>query len=519
MRPLPCLRAWRLLALVLSMVLWWGLAPVAAGEVTLRILYLNDFHGFAEPYKPLGSEEALGGMTYLAARVKALRQEKPSLLLAAGDMIQGDNWANLFQSRSVIELMNAMKFDAMVLGNHEFDFGQAVLKKRLAEARFPVLAANVQGVKGVKPYIIKKVAGVKVAVVGLTTPDTAVSTHPRNVVGLKFLTPEETLPKYLQKLKGQADIVILLTHLGYAEDRELAAKFPSVALIVGGHSHTKLLEPTVIGQTVVVQAWEHAKALGVIDLTIKDGKVLKADGRLEDIKPVAGGEDPPTLKIVKKYQAKVDAVLNEKIGVALVDLDAEKARTAETRLGNLIADIIRARAGAEAAIINGGGVRTSINKGEITRKQVYAVLPFDNYIVAIRLNGRQLKETLEHAVSARETYAGRFPQVSGLTFTYNPAAPPGSRIREVTVGGQPLDLDKTYTVATNDFLAAGGDGFTAFGEAIRAGKDFAVTGGMLKSARLVFNDPGTWIRDVVIDYIKAKKEVTAELEGRIKEVL
>ncbi|MBM4286498.1 MAG: bifunctional metallophosphatase/5'-nucleotidase [Deltaproteobacteria bacterium] len=489
-----------------------------AREISLRILYFNDFHGFAEPYKPLGSEEKVGGITYFAAKLNKLRREKPSVFLAAGDMIQGDNWANLFQGRSVIELLNVMRLDAMVLGNHEFDFGQAVLRRRLREARFPVLGANVQGLKGIKPYVIKKVQGVRVAIVGIATPDTAVSTHPRNVAGLKFLSPEDTVKKYLPSLKRRADLVILLTHLGYPVDRALAEKAPGADVIVGGHTHTKLVKPTVIGRTVIVQAWEHAKALGVLDLELKDGKVVKAEGRLEEIKPVAGQEDPKTLHIVKKYQSRVDAILNVKIGVALVDLDADQVRVRETRLGNLVADIIRQRAGAQAAIINGGGIRTSINQGDIIRKQVYAALPFDNYIVAIRLTGRQIRDTLEHGVSGLEELAGRFPQVSGLTFTYDPTAPPGSRVREVTVGGQPLEPEREYTVATNDFLAAGGDGFTAFGEAIRADRTFEVAGGMLKSARLVFSDAGTWIRDVVIDYISARKQVGAELEGRIKAV-
>ncbi len=164
------------------------LVSFAYGEPrAIRILHVNDFHGFAEPYKPLGSNELLGGISFLASKVDELRREKPSLLLSAGDMIQGNNWANLFQGESVIELMNAMRFDAMEVGNHEFDFGQDVLKKRISEAKFPILGANVIGIEGLKPFVIKEVNGVKIAIIGVVTEDTAITTHPKNVVGLNFL--------------------------------------------------------------------------------------------------------------------------------------------------------------------------------------------------------------------------------------------------------------------------------------------------------------------------------------------
>ncbi|MCX5908521.1 MAG: metallophosphoesterase, partial [Deltaproteobacteria bacterium] len=185
---------------------------------------MNDFHGFAEPYKPFGSQELLGGVAYLAARVNALRQEKPTLLLAAGDMIQGNNWANLSQGESVIGLMNAMQFDAMVVGNHEFDFGQEVLKRRIAEAKFPVLGANVEGVESLKPYIIKELQGIRIALIGVVTEETPVSTHPRNVSGLRFLSPAEVTGKYIQELKPRADIILVLSHIGHGADRLLAEK-------------------------------------------------------------------------------------------------------------------------------------------------------------------------------------------------------------------------------------------------------------------------------------------------------
>jgi 5'-nucleotidase/UDP-sugar diphosphatase len=222
--------------------------------------------------------------------------------------------------------------------------------------------------------------------------------------------------------------------------------------------------------------------------------------------------------IVKKYDGRMDAVFSEKVGETEVDLDGEKVRRRETNLGDLIADIMREASGADVTIINGGGLRTSIKKGEITVENVYSVLPFDNYVVAIKLTGEQIREALEHGVSGVENGEGRFPQVSGLSFTYSPSAPAGKRIGEVLIGGKPLDLKKQYRVATNDFLAAGGDGYLAFGEAIKSSKDFAIIGGMMKGEKVVYSDSGRWLRDVVIEYIKERKKIAPMTNGRIREV-
>jgi len=490
----------------------------AAAPVELRILHVNDFHGFAEPYKPYGSDELLGGMAWLAAAVDKLRNEKPSLFLAAGDMIQGNNWANLFQGESVIELMNAMMFDAMVVGNHEFDFAQDVLRKRIADASFPVLAANVQGMEGLKPYMLKEISGIKIAVIGIVTEETPLTTHPRNVTGLKFISPEEALNKYLKELRPKADLVIILSHIGHNVDRLLAEKVSGIDVIVGGHSHTKVEHPVVINKTVVLQAWEHGKALGVLDLTLEDGKIVKTEGRLMDIRPLPGRESSEMAAIVEKYRSRVDAVLDETIGTASLDLDGEHTRKRETNLGNFLADIVRSTAGAEIAIIGGGSIRTSMKKGDIKIKHVYAVSPFNNYIVGIRLTGQQIKDALEHGVSAIADDAGRFPQVSGIRFTYSRSAPVGQKVREVYVNSSHLVMDKEYIVATDDFLAAGGDGYRAFGEAVRSSKDFAIVGGAVMGEKLVYNNSGKWMRDVVIDHIREKKRVESIVEGRIIEV-
>lgn len=483
----------------------------------VRILHINDFHGFAKPYKPYGSDNDQGGLAYLAARVEELRAEKPTVFLAAGDVIQGNNWANLFQGKSSIEAMNAMKLDAMVVGNHEFDFGQAVLKERIGEAAFPLLGANVHGVEGLKPYIVKDVNGVSIAIIGVVTGDTPVTTHPKNVTGIKFVSPEDAVESYVRELRKKNDVVVVLSHIGFSADLELAKKVDGIDVIVGGHSHTKAEKPSMVGKTVVVQAFEHGKALGVLDLTLDGGKVIRSSGRLEPIYPT-GKENKDVSTIVAKYQAKVDAVMNEPVGEAKFDLDGVNVRLQETNLGNLITDVMRNAAGADVAIINGGTIRTSIKKGTVKVSDVYAVVPFDNYIVAIKLTGQQIRDTLEHGVSAVEDEEGRFPQVSGLIFTYDRKGPKGSRVKDVFIDGKPLEPNKEYAVATNDFLAAGGDGYKAFGDSVKSSKDYAVIGGAMKGEKLVYSDSGRWLRDVLIGYVKTEKMLAPKVEGRIQEV-
>jgi len=504
---------------LLSLLLLLILAPWGyASQVDLKILYVNDFHGFAEPYQPAGADAPLGGIAYLAGAVDRARGKSPSLLLAAGDMIRGNAWANLVRGQSTIEVMNAMKFDAMVVGNHEFDFGPKVLKERMAQARFPVLGANVQGLSALKPYVIKNLQGVRIAIIGVVTPDTPVTTHPRNVAGLAFSTPESAVKKYLPQLKGRAEVIVVLSHCGFQADKELAARVPGIDVIVGGHSHTKILQPELVGQTIIVQAWEHAKALGVLNLHLKDGKISGFDGALEEISPATGAPNCQVQDIVARYERQTGALLHRVIGETQVPLDGEHVRTGETNLGNFVADVMRQVAGAEVAIINGGGIRTGVAPGKLAVKDIYAALPLDNYLVAISLTGAQLKAALEHGVSRLEGPVGSFPQVSGLTFIYSRSAPVGSRVKDVTVGGQPLDPQKEYVVATNDFLAAGGDGYTVFGEALKSAGDYANLGGTLTSSKLAYNDPGTWLRDLLIAAIQARKTIAPQVDGRIKAV-
>ncbi len=492
--------------------IFWLQSACTAQPVDLRILYLNDFHGFAEAYQDAENHEKLGGIAILAAEANRLRQERPSLFLSAGDMIQGNPWTNLFDGKSTIEIMNRMEFSAMVTGNHEFDYGQDVLQKRIQEARFPVLAANVQGVTGIRPYVIKEIAGLQVAIIGLITQETPVTTHPRNVKGLKFLPAIETAQRTVSELRSQSDLMVVLSHLGLPADVQLAKTVTGIDLIVGGHSHTRVEKPMKIANTLIVQAWEHGKVLGILDLTVQDKKIIQYAGRLSVIQPDKNNADPLILEIVNRYQKQTDAILGEVMGKALVDLQGKKSRFQETHLGNLIADILREETKTDLAIMNGGGIRSDILKGDIRMKDILSVLPFTNHPVVLKVSGQEIKNIFEYGVSDPDQTGGRFPQVSGVTVSYNPANPAGQKVTDIKIGNCPLRMDAYYTLTTNDFLAAGGDGYNVFRTIMESEED-----GSPQSRRVILFDSGRDIRDVVRDYIKAKKMISAKVEGRIRE--
>lgn len=471
----------------------------------IRILHINDFHGFGEEQRSSFGDNMVGGAPYMAGIVNRLRSERQSLLLSAGDMIQGSNWANLFKGKSVIELMNKMRFDAMVAGNHEFDFGQAVLRERIREAKFPILGANIVGLEDIKPYIIKELNGVRIGIIGVITEETQILTHPDNIKGITFLSPVDVVKKAVEEIRNKVDLLIVLSHLGYHNDMLLAQRINGIDAIIGGHSHTKIEKPVFINKTLIAQSWEHGKAIGVVDFTISEGKPVKVDSRIVEVIPSKNIRDQEVLKIVRHYQKQTATLLRERIGETKVELDGENVRTQETNFGNLVSDIIRERAGSEIAILNGGSIRMSLKRGTIRLGHIYNGVPFDNYVVAMKLTGKKIREALQHGIHTSDSNSGRFPQVSGIKFTYTRPQKGRPVIKDVLFEGRPLELDREYVVATTDFLFAGGDGYNEFG-------------GYINDNKLTYMEPGKWLRDVVADYIKDKKIIEPAVEGRIKEI-
>ncbi|HEY6000412.1 MAG TPA: 5'-nucleotidase C-terminal domain-containing protein [bacterium] len=473
-------------------------APALSSAETLTILHVNDFHGALEPTRTASGQPEEGGAARLAAVMRAERTPT-TLFLSAGDLMQGTNISNLFAGKPVIEVFNLMGLDASAVGNHEFDAGQAALAERAAEARFPFLAANIEGSGPWKPSEVRRVGGLRVALFGLTTEETPVATHPRNVQGLKFTDAAAAARRMVAELRPQADLVIALTHLGFEEDEKLAAAAPGIDIIVGGHTHTKVEQPAQVGTTLVLQAYERGAVLGRLDLEVVDGTVVAHRYRLVPVTGAAG-EDPEVAAVVAGYAARLGAKMGEPVGTAAVDLDGGKdaTRSRETNLGDLIADVMRETAGADVALINGGTIRAGVPAGPVTVGAIYNVLPFDNWLVSFAVTGRELRAALETGVSRVEVRDGGFPQVSGMRFTFDPRKPAGQRIVSVEVGGAPLDEARTYVLATHDFLAAGGNDYTEF-----AGH------------APVYSDSSRWLRDVLAEWWRKRGSIAPAVDGRI----
>ena len=495
-----------LLTILVLLIAATGLYAADPATTLLTILHVNDYHGRVKPSidKGIDPQEPVGGAAYLAAMIKKARAKNPgtTLLLSAGDMFQGSPVSNVFYGKPVIEIMNELGFDAMTLGNHEFDWGMGVLARMRKEAHFPFLAANVvdsrgNRLPGIRAYAILRTRYAKVAVIGLTTTETEYITKPDNVKGLTFLSPETVLPRLIQKVRQQgASIVIVLSHLGLDADKGLAAAVHGIDVIVGGHSHTEIPKPlkTESG-TIIVQAGAYGLYLGVLELIVN-----KATGRAvgysesSGLRLVsAGSQNVPDRKaalIVKKYQDRVKQKFAVVVGETSVDLTAGKG--AESNLGNLVADAMRAAAGCRIAFMNSGGIRASIPVGKITMEEVYTALPFDNVLVSMSLTGDQVRQALEQGGTME--FGGL--QVSGVTVTYDLKKPVGERVVKADVGGEPLGPDKVYTVVTNDFLAAGGDKVTV----LKEGKNIAY---------------GDSLRDALVEDLKKYSPVSPKVEGRI----
>jgi 2',3'-cyclic-nucleotide 2'-phosphodiesterase (5'-nucleotidase family) len=478
----------------------------AAAENGVVILYMNDVHGRLESFKPQGEDVPLGGLIKLATLVEDIVGDDADsvVILNAGDSLHGTNLVNLFEGKPMVEALEAIGVDAMAIGNHEFNYGQVTLLKRAEEAKFVFLSANTIEAgtrRALFPgAVILPVGGKRVGIFGLTPVDTPTVTHPKNVEGLEFLDPIKVSSWMVPYLRDQekVDLVIGLTHIGYDDDLLLAAKVPGIDVIVGGHSHTRLDQPEKVGGTIIVQSGEYAQALGSLEVSHQDGKITDYAGALIPCAPEVV-DDSEIGEIIRTYNKELEVKLGEVIGEAVLALDGERAnvRTKETNLGNLVADVMCDAGSADIALTNGGGLRASINAGPITVGDVFNVLPFDNTLVVLEVTGADIKAALERSVSEYPNQLGAFLQVSGLSFEFDPAKAPGERVVSVLVDNKPLDEKKIYTVATNDFIAAGGDGYD-----------------MLKDAKVIFSS-GEMLRDVFVRYVKQADKVSPAVEGRI----
>ena len=495
----------------------------ALSPAELVILHTNDTHGHPVKFYDYPASD-VGGLPARATLIRKVRQTHSNvLLLDAGDLNTGRPESSFFKAEPDIIGYNAIGYDAMVLGNHEFDNPRDVLLSQMEQASFPFLSANVRNSDGnllTRPYIIKEFSGFKVAIFGLTTTETKAMANPEQTKDLIFEDEVAVAKELVPKLRKQADIVIALVHLGLYDSNErgsrrLASQVQGIDLIVDGHSHTKMEHPFYEGNTPIVQAWQWGLQVGKGVFTIKDGKPEKFSWEpipinLKKIQKNQDGsknivylgepitEDQELLNKLLPYIEQAEKSLSEAVGHANDFFSSEKIRVEETALGNLVADALfwfTESQQIDFAIMNSGAIRAGLPPGVLYRKNIYEILPFDNTVVILTIKGSELQELFEY-IAKIPPGNGAFPQVStGVSFTIDHTKDTCTNIR---IQNQFLDPDRSYRIATNSFLASGGDGYHVFQKATDS------------------YDTSTFIQEVIIDYIHyLGGKINPEVKGRI----
>ena len=466
----------RRMALAFALIVVAFLIPVSSQSsdcVRVTLLQINDVYQFL----PV-DRGANGGLArILTLRKEAQKNNSNTLLLLAGDTISPSVESTFefastkpLKGAQMIDAWNAIGLDYATFGNHEFDFGPDVLQDRMKESKFGWIAANVIDKRtnkpfgGAQPYVIRSFDGVKVGIFGLTLPETKITSSPGP--NIDFRDNCETAKAMVSELRSHGlKVIVALTHLSMREDKEVA-RCSGVNLIVGGHEHT-LLESHA-GVAPIFKMTADARELGQIDLNIS-----KATGELQSIdwvvKTVTTNTEPAPefASITQKYASMLDQ-LGQRVGSTTELLDARSAenRTQETNVGDFVADTFRQATNADVALLNGGSIRADelIPPGDLTVRNVLSILPFKNKLIKIEVTGATLRAALEHGVSrsAEDAEPGRFPQVSGIQFSFDGSRPAGNRVVELTVNGQPFDRAKKYSLATTTFTANGGDGYSMF---------------------------------------------------------
>ncbi len=441
-----------------------------AQPVRVTILHVNDVYQFT----PVEGGKRGGLARLLTLKKEAVAENPNTIFTLGGDTLSPSVETRTYRGAQMIDAWNAVGLDIAVLGNHEFDIKTAELLDRMRESKFKWLGANVIDVKTKKifadmpPYIVRDFGGIKIGFIGLLLPETKqTSSMDDSLTVTDYCTVAGKIVREM-RTKARVNAVVGLTHLFMAQDKKLA-KCADFDLILGGHEHT-LLQSSSNG-TPIFKMTADARELGKFNLNF-DAKTKRLESFDWEIIPVTDkiAEAPEFAPVFEKYRGLLEQ-LAVPVGSTSVRLDAlsRSSRTMETNIGNFIADAYRSVGKADIGFVNGGSIRADLiyEPGVLSKRDVLSILPFNNPIVKVEVSGKVLKQILEHGVArsgpGEDSEPGRFPQVSGLKFEYDPQKPAGSRVVSVTVGGQALDPAKTYTLATSDFLVSrSGDGYTMF---------------------------------------------------------
>lgn len=518
--------------LVISAIVATMLSPTVLAESGITILHTNDFHSRVEPISkydsPCSTEDnaegkCFGGYARLVTAVEAARSRNPNALLVdGGDQFQGSLFYTYYKGKTAAEIMNRLQYDGMTVGNHEFDDGPAVLREFIDNVGFPVLMSNADvsqeptlANKIMKSTVIEK-GGDKYGLIGLTPEDTDELASPgKNVT---FSDPVAAVQGEVDELTAQGvDRIIVLSHSGYEVDKRVAAETTGVDVIVGGHTNTYLSNtsdkaagpyPTMVGNTAVVQAYAYGKYVGELSVTFDDkGEIIEATGEPITIDSSIS-ENEEIVARVAELAEPLDEIRNKIVAqsAAVIEGNREICRVQECEMGNLVADAMLDRVkdqGVRIAIMNSGGLRASIDDGEVTMGEVLTVLPFQNTLATFQISGADVVAALENGVSQVEDVKGRFPQVAGLKFKWDTSvAANEGRIVEVLVevdgAWQPIDPAASYSVVTNNYVRGGGDGYSVFAEKAENAYDY-----------------GPNLENVVAEYLAANAPYAPSLDGRI----
>ena len=477
-------------------------APASLDLVKITILQLNDAYAL-EPV----DDGRRGGMARVATLVKRLRAENPnSLFLMGGDFLSPSVLSTYLKGRQMVAVLDAIGMDAVTFGNHEFDFGPAVLMERMRESRFAWISSNVRDPRTGGPFgnaqhdRIVTLGGIRVGLLGLTLTETV-----HRAAGGRDTLFDDPMKAGVDTANGLrrrgAHVVVALTHQDMADDRALGEK-AAIDVIVGGHEHEPLVAEA--GRAVITKAGSDARYLVQVDLWLtREGRLVERSWTFHEVSARIL-PDPAIEKMVAGYAAELDRALGGTIGRTEVALDARRQilRTQEAAVGNFITDVMREALAADVAVMNGGGIRGDrvVAPGPLTSRDIYAMVPFSNAVVKVELTGAALRQMLEHGLAQADNQGGGFLQVSGVRLTYDAGRPAGSRIATLEVGGKPVDPAARYTVATIDFIANGGDGQTAF-----------------QGARVMVNAVSALdLPTIVVRAVETRQTIAPRVEGRLR---
>ncbi len=442
-----------------------------AQETSLTILHTNDIHASFMPHEAFWVKETpkplIGGLAALKSAADSIRGVRGlTLMLDAGDVMTGNPITERVyagaQGGALFAMMDSIGYDAWCPGNHDFDVSQDNLRALVRIADFPTLCANLVDTLGRypvgnRPYVVLNRGGLRIGIIGLISQELYELVNQNNLVGLRVLSPVETARKFILELKPQTDLIIALTHQGVVEDSELARGADGLAIIVGGHSHTRLRHPKVVGGVLIVQTGSNAENLGVLDITVEGGRVTKYDGNLLPLWAREGRQANPVSVIADSIQKEIDREFDD----VLFTLGGNWSRSeSQNAIGTFLADAQREAAGAEVGFMNNGGIRRDVPAGPVTKKTLFEVLPFRNIMTTFQLTGAELRDVLLYDIRKRPGI-----QIAGMSAKYRKLADGSVELVSVTVGGKPLEDGRSYPCGASDFFV--GDAKKYLGVGVR----------------------------------------------------